>query len=645
MFEECDLTSTISPGSVDRIIVDIPDDADGNQRVAAFFRKAWAAFPEGRNLLLNYARRDSIWQMSEIYDYAREAIIPRKPSPASIVDWYPFLPLNRGTISTEIVPSVAAQLIDLAASRVQLDQLADEIASARKEIPNWTPGDVLLAMVQCRAGRYGEVKRLVPQVLEGIKKDPIAAQGSYAWYAEWAMASELEKHDATRELAVTVYQASLDSPYGFLQFRFDQEKIPVRRLIGLYVSDGRNDEARHALLKISSQDRFPDAYPEDMIKLYRALRLFRIAPLLLELGYGGDAAPAFAQAIQLVEEHPSIPATYFPNPEQVPRQLRDGLKAALDGLSPVELTPIAGRLVSDAIEARNPAARGDRAKPRDQALDLVTLVYPRELEHAQLRSLMAESLAACDEKQLAALDGPLETLRKSHPEDFSVAIAIALKALASGDSKPIAAALEALSRLVDQTPLEPLPPGGRANADNAPRLCARSRSGWSRRACGKASARERPAGHGRPPGHARPPGRSSTVRQPRAPGHAPRAGRARAVPRRPESRRGRLGPDARHGPSRRAGAGSTGKTARRRTGPAQVGIGYAPHAIAGRRGPKARGTMTSVDHARVHVRSCRALSSDSFFAGPRDGHPRHVRTTFPTAPLYHFSNSAYNGSK
>ena len=64
--------------------------------------------------------------------------------------------------------------------------------------------------------------------------------------------------------------------------------------------------------------------------------------------------PLFAEAIKLVEELPSLPATYFPNPEQVPRQLRDGLKAAIDGLSAAELAPIAGRLVSDASDDRNP---------------------------------------------------------------------------------------------------------------------------------------------------------------------------------------------------------------------------------------------------------------------------------------------------
>ena len=92
---------------------------------------------------------------------------------------------------------------------------------------------------------------------------------------------------------------------------------------------------------------------------------------------------------------------YFPNAEQLPRQLRDGLRAALDGLKAAELASIAGRLVSDAQddpqrEIFPRAGEVDKANPGDQTLDLVTLVYPRELDRARLRSLMAESLAACD---------------------------------------------------------------------------------------------------------------------------------------------------------------------------------------------------------------------------------------------------------
>ena len=97
-------------------------------------------------------------------------------------------------------------------------------------------------------------------------------------------------------------------------------------------------------------------------------------------------------------------------------------------------------------------------------IDLAPLIHPRELDKATVRSLVAESLAACDADQLAALDEPLESLRKAHPDDLSVAITIALQALATGDSHRIEPALARLVELVEKSPLEALPAGTRANS-------------------------------------------------------------------------------------------------------------------------------------------------------------------------------------
>jgi tetratricopeptide (TPR) repeat protein len=488
LFEESDLRSIAAPRSFDRIIIDVPNDAGGNERVASLFRKAWAAFPEGRTELIAYAGRDAIWQMNEIYDYAREAIIPKVPLPDSYLYWYPFRPPSSTRLSLETLQTAASRLLDLAERRDQLDQLAGEIEAARKRITGWTAGDVLLAMVRCRAGRYEEVKRLVPRALENLKKDPIASTSTYAWYAAWALGLELERRDETRDLALTVYADSLENPYAFLQFSLVSDQVPYRRLVHLYISEGRPEEARRVLLRVALREKkFPDSYAEQFVKLYRALLLYWVAPTLVQLGYGSDAVPLFGEAIKLVEELPSIPATYFQDPEQVPRHLRDGLRAALDGLSAAELAPIAGRLASDASDARDPKAVMDKPNTRDQALDLVALVYPRDLDKARLRSMMAESLSACDRGQLAALDEPLETLRKAHPEDLSIAISIALKALASGDAKQIAPALESLDRLVEQTPLEALPPGGRANARQRVEAARQVPLWLVARACGNAS--------------------------------------------------------------------------------------------------------------------------------------------------------------
>jgi hypothetical protein len=95
---------------------------------------------------------------------------------------------------------------------------------------------------------------------------------------------------------------------------------------------------------------------------------------------------------------------------------------------------------------------------------MVTLIHPRELDTAAVRSLLAESLSACDAGQLAALAAPLEALRKSHPDDLSVAIASVIHSLASSDPGSSLSAPERLSILVDKSPLEPLPPGTRPNA-------------------------------------------------------------------------------------------------------------------------------------------------------------------------------------
>ena len=112
----------------------------------------------------------------------------------------------------------------------------------------------------------------------------------------------------------------------------------------------------------------------------------------------------------------------------------------------------------------NDASKSGEAQSRDQAIDLVTLIHPRELDKSELRSLVAESLGACDPKQLASLDQPLESLAKTHPGDLSVAIVVALRALASDDSQRIAPALERLNELVKKSTLEPLPAGTRPNA-------------------------------------------------------------------------------------------------------------------------------------------------------------------------------------
>ncbi len=117
----------------------------------------------------------------------------------------------------------------------------------------------------------------------------------------------------------------------------------------------------------------------------------------------------------------------------------------------------------------NPGTTG--TKSDDPLLNLVVLVHPRELEKATIRSLLADTMAASnfgssprESKTRDELAATLEVSRKRHPGDLSLAIAEALLALGSGETRRIGPALARLDELVQKTPLEVLEGGARANS-------------------------------------------------------------------------------------------------------------------------------------------------------------------------------------
>ena len=265
--------------------------------------------------------------------------------------------------------------------------------------------------------------------------------------------------------------------------------------------------------------KFPDGYREELANTYKMQALDCVARELMGLGFAADAVPLLIEAVSLAEaiDPNSVPpAVATLEVIQSPAQIRQHLNAAIQGLDTALLAPLAGRLIAETIEVINTnkdATPSKQSRPRDQALDMVLMVYPRELESATVRSLLAESIAACDARQLAALDLPLESLRKAHPDDLSVAIARALRALAGDDAKRAESDLGRLLQLLDQIPLESLPGGTRPNA-RQPAMAARSIPLWVVAApAGSSRARQRRRSEiGSPPGRSmRPAARAITA--------------------------------------------------------------------------------------------------------------------------------------
>ena len=477
LLDEVDLRMIGSIPSVVRLFQALPDDSSLSDRVRALYRKAWATFTGDHFYLIAQVRREDIWQMPEMYDYALEGIVPKGPTGSSIIPWYPFLPIIPVVIAptndptNRIAQPAIARLLDLAASQRRLDELGGQIEAARKAVPDWTAGDFILAMVRCRAGAHDEAGKLVHKLLGPTLNSAGAPPAAYGLYASWALGLELEKQTATRGLAMTVYERSLGDPYALMLFRFQSDQLPIQRLVDLYASDGRSDDARVALLKLAGNKNFPQNMADTLIKRYRLDGLSGIARELVKLGFPGDAVPLFHEALALADDYDvrGVTPVALATADQSQRELRDGLNRAMNEITRNELAPFAARQIALAVDSATKngdkaAPRPETTKPRDQAIDLGIMVHPQELDKATVRSLLAESLAACDADQSAALEEPLEAVRKAHPDDLSVAIAIALHALSAGDSRRIEPSLERLNELLERSRLEPLAPGSRANA-------------------------------------------------------------------------------------------------------------------------------------------------------------------------------------
>ena len=119
--------------------------------------------------------RHAIWQMPEMFEYAREAIIPTVSPDAVYRNFYPYSwPPKLGS-GPQVIPDdktrpAVFRFLELAESQGSLDRVALEIEAARKKFPEWKAADSLLAMVHCRAGRFDLARALVPAASRRSRK-------------------------------------------------------------------------------------------------------------------------------------------------------------------------------------------------------------------------------------------------------------------------------------------------------------------------------------------------------------------------------------------------------------------------------------------------------------------------------------------
>ena len=352
--------------------------------------------------------------MPEMYDYARDVIIPK---PAT------FMPATQWTAFSQVIQygadgrmtSVVSQLLDLAASQGKLDELVAQIEAAKKEMPTWKAGSVLAALVESRFGRAQEAQALIRKFFADIKDESLSGN------VFWLIGLELENHASTRDLAIESYEMALkrddDDSYNPPQFRRARQAIghSIRR-------DNRLEDARCVILEFATKDfNLNGGYPEEYIQQMKMQALGSAADQLRELGFAADAVPLYSQTAAIAREIAPNSPNYIGNLEMLVKKYRDGLTTALEDIRPDDLTSAVTRMIEssqrvDLPKRADPNAakeKAEAAKPKgkkpDQFLDLMVMVHPRELDKAAVRSLLADAVDA---------PRPRRVIQRQHPRSL-----------------------------------------------------------------------------------------------------------------------------------------------------------------------------------------------------------------------------------
>lgn len=439
LLEEIDLKSLGDYYTITNLIQNMTRTPEQRAQAMKLFKMAWEAFPTQRDQLLGQMYDNQFWTLPEAYGYARDAVIPK--GGVAPADAWSGVASVMSYSSDGRVNSLVTRFLDAAAQRNDLEPVATELSTAVKNFPQWTGGKLLLALVEARRGQPDQARAAIEELLAD-RQAPLPS------YACWVAGQELENRGQLSELAMKLYESTIDNS----DVRLDYSYSPLKRLVGIYHQAGRDEDARALVLKLARGSNY-DNYDPSYAAYQRMQNRTAIAQQLLELGYFADAAKTYNE---LLADKESFELAQNWGGRDYQQQAEQGLAKATENLKLNDVRRAIDTLLPSPEDAGRDAP----------AVDLLLMVQPRDLSRAELTSMLARALksAATDDELRAKAQARAAALAGDHPRDVSAQIAAALAALAGGQEDQINAAIERLRKLVADTPLEEVAAGSRPNS-------------------------------------------------------------------------------------------------------------------------------------------------------------------------------------
>ena len=447
IFDELDLKSfRQNPWELTNIISNMSYQEKTKDRAVQLLKRAWKDLPDQRQQLLSNLNNDVFWQMPEIYDYARQGIIPTETSIHQNAGWPGFGQIqswgNEGKITT-----LMNRFLTIAATNKKFDELIVEIEEARKKVKKWEGAVPLLGLINLRRGKVDEAKSVFESLLPKFKG---MQQGQYT---RWEIAQELMVHDKCIDLAIRYLESACKDPDVMSQNGF--EYTPGKPLVTLYKQRGRKDDARRVMLEASKvkTPRYPGN--EDYEAYQRINNTTSLGNEMKAMGFPVDALRVYQEQLSRSDDFTRAVRVFGGGSngntqiERMRKQLENGFQEALKDLKP-ELLP----------ELLSRPDTGD--KDKSVSVDLLLLLESRDLDKTRISSALSNLVAGLASKpeMFEKTKSALTEMRSQKPDDLATMILTAQLAATAKETEALAATTRQLIELIDRTPLEAPPEKG-----------------------------------------------------------------------------------------------------------------------------------------------------------------------------------------
>ena len=335
LFVEADLkVFRQNPWELTNIINNLSNRDKSKESAIKIFKRAWKQIPDQRQQLLQSTNNDAFWQMPEIYDYARQGLIPTETSVMQNNGWPGFGQIQSygsdGKITTLI-----SRFLAIATTNKKLDELSTEIEEARSKVKKWDGGTALLALINLRRGKIDEAKAALEKLLPTLKNQQ---QGQYS---RWEIGQELVSHEPCVELAIRYFESACNDPELMSMNGFQYS--PGKPLVLLYKKRGMKDEARRVMLDAAKNksNRF-NGNNDDWDAYQRIENTQGLGSEMLAMGFTIDALRIYQQQLSRSEDFEAVRRIYGRGGnnnqgDQMKKQIETGFQSALKQLKPERL--------------------------------------------------------------------------------------------------------------------------------------------------------------------------------------------------------------------------------------------------------------------------------------------------------------------